>query len=82
MVSAALAGTLDDATYSHDPVFGLEIPAEVPGVPTEVLTPRNTWANPSAYDVHAAKLAKMFQENFSAFADRVPSTVTAAGPKT
>jgi phosphoenolpyruvate carboxykinase (ATP) len=82
MVSAALAGTLDDATYSRDPVFGLAIPAAVPGVPSEVLTPRNTWADPSAYDVQAAKLAKMFQENFSAFADRVPSTVTAAGPKT
>ena len=81
MVTAALSGQLDGASYAKDPVFGFEVPTAVPGVPTEVLSPRGTWADPAAYDAQAAKLANMFRENFKAFSDQVPAGVTAAGPK-
>ena len=80
MVTAALSGQLDSAGYSTDPVFGFEVPAAVPGVPRDVLTPRSTWADPAAYDNQAAKLADMFRKNFAAFAAQVPAAVTAAGP--
>ena len=77
---AALAGALDKASFRTDPVFGLEVPVAVPGVPAEVLTPRQTWADPSAYDAQARKLATMFRENFEQYRSQVPDTVAAAGP--
>jgi phosphoenolpyruvate carboxykinase (ATP) len=56
------------------------MPTAVPEVPTNVLDPRGTWADKAAYDAQAAKLARMFVENFKAnFADADPK-VAAAGP--
>ncbi len=81
MVSAALAGELDGVATEADPVFGLQIPAEVAGVPTEVLTPRYTWDAGAEYDAAAEKLASMFKENFGNFEDHVPEDVKEAGPK-
>jgi len=49
-------------------------------VPAEVLTPRQTWAAPAAYDAQARKLATMFRENFEQYRSQVPDTVAAAGP--
>jgi phosphoenolpyruvate carboxykinase (ATP) len=80
MVNAALSGQLDGARYRRDPVFGLEVPEAVPGVPGNVLDPRATWPDPAAYDAQAAKLAGMFRKNFAAYAAEVPETVAAAGP--
>jgi phosphoenolpyruvate carboxykinase (ATP) len=81
MVNAALSGALGGAEFAPDPVFGIDVPAAVPGVPSEVLRPRDTWADGSAYDAAAAKLAKMFKDNFERFADQVSTEVRAAGPK-
>jgi phosphoenolpyruvate carboxykinase (ATP) len=81
MVRAALSGALDDVEYEVDPVFGVEVPLSCPGVPSEVLRPRQTWADPAAYDHQAAALARMFVENFAAYADGVPEDVREAGPK-
>jgi phosphoenolpyruvate carboxykinase (ATP) len=81
MVRAALAGQLDDVETATAPFFGLQIPTSVPGVPSEVLNPRDTWADVSAYDAKARELAEAFQKNFERFADRVPESVRAAGPR-
>ncbi len=81
MVKAALAGKLDKVETETDPVFGIAVPTAVPDVPSEVLTPRNTWSDKDAYDAQAAKLAEMFKENFKQFEDQVPDEVKAAGPK-
>jgi phosphoenolpyruvate carboxykinase (ATP) len=81
MVRDALAGKLDGASFAKDPVFGFEVPTAVPDVPSEVLIPRNTWADPSAYDAQAKKLAEMFRKNFEVFADQVPEAVRNAGPR-
>ena len=82
MVHAALEGTLVDVPMQVDPIFGLAIPTSCPGVPREVLNPRNTWADPVAYDAQAMKLANMFRANFKAFAGSVTPEVLAAGPQT
>jgi phosphoenolpyruvate carboxykinase (ATP) len=82
MVRAALAGDLDSVPTEADPVFGLAVPTSVSDVPGEVLAPRETWTEPEAYDEAAKKLAGMFQYNFQQFADRVPESVIAAGPRT
>ena len=80
MVRAALKGELADVPYETDPFFGVEVPTAVPGVPSEVLRPRDTWADPAAYDTKARELARMFAENFSDYADGVSEEVRAAGP--
>jgi phosphoenolpyruvate carboxykinase (ATP) len=81
MVHAALGGKLAGTKFEADPVFGLAVPTSVPGVPSEVLKPRGTWADGAAYDTAAAKLAAMFKENFTKFSDQVSAEVRAAGPK-
>jgi phosphoenolpyruvate carboxykinase (ATP) len=80
IVRAALSGDLDDVETTPDPIFGLHIPASVPGVPDDVLQPRGTWRDPQAYDEQARKLAAMFRENFEKFAADVPESVREAGP--
>jgi phosphoenolpyruvate carboxykinase (ATP) len=81
MVRAALAGRLDRASTHVEPVFGLEVPLHVPGVPDEILLPRATWADPAAYDAQAARLAGLFRKNFAQFEDRVHPSVREAGPR-
>ncbi|MEX0935573.1 MAG: phosphoenolpyruvate carboxykinase (ATP) [Gemmatimonadota bacterium] len=80
MVRAALQGLLDDAATVEDPNFGVHVPVEVPGVPDDLLVPRRTWQDPAAYDEAAARLAKMFEENFKQYTDRVGQEVAEAGP--
>jgi phosphoenolpyruvate carboxykinase (ATP) len=81
MVRAALKGELDGVEYETDPTFGVSVPLTVPGVPSEVLRPRETWADKDAYDAKARELAAMFAENFADYADGVPEEVRAAGPR-
>ncbi len=64
MVDAALEGLLKDVEYEYDKLFHVNIPKEVPGVPSEILFPKNTWKDPKAYDRTAKKLAKAFAEAF------------------
>jgi phosphoenolpyruvate carboxykinase (ATP) len=61
-------------------VFGFDVPGECPGVPKEILVPRDTWADKAAYDAAAGKLAGLFRENFKTYEGGVNSEVRAAGP--
>jgi phosphoenolpyruvate carboxykinase (ATP) len=81
MIAAALDGTLGRADFTEDPVFGLSVPTEVPHVPAGVLSPRDTWADPAAYDAAAEKLAGMFKKNFEQFAADVSEEIRLAGPR-
>lgn len=80
MITAALE-KLDNVTYTRDPIFGLLIPDSVPGVPTELLNPRNTWADKEAYDQKANELAQGFIKNFERFADFATPEMLSAAPK-
>ncbi|MEA2675177.1 MAG: phosphoenolpyruvate carboxykinase [Chloroflexota bacterium] len=80
MVRAAIAGELRDVPTVTDPVFGLAVPTAVPGVPADVLIPRDTWPDSPAYDAAAATIARMFHDNFDAYADGVSPAVRDAGP--
>ena len=79
MVTAALSGGLDGVSFHHDSLFNLDIPDEVPGVPSVILDPKNTWDDKKAYDVSAKKLSCMFIENFAKF-NGVPQDIVDAGP--
>jgi phosphoenolpyruvate carboxykinase (ATP) len=80
MVRAVIQGKLDGVETRIDPFFGLHVPVEVPGVPTELLDPRETWDDKDAYDERARELANLFAENFKKFEDHVDEEVRKAGP--
>ena len=70
MVRAAINGDLATSDGRSIRSSALAVPTEVPGVPAEVLIPRDTWADPAEYDAAARRIARMFHENFEAYADR------------
>jgi phosphoenolpyruvate carboxykinase (ATP) len=81
MVNAAIDGTLAGVSFKAEPFFGLSIPTSVPDVPAEVLDPRNAWADKSAYDAQAKKLAGLFYENFKRFEAQASDGVKAIAIK-
>ena len=80
IVDAIHAKQLLDAHTSRDQIFGLDVVTECPGVPHEVLTPRQTWPDPAAYDQAARKLAARFQDHFQGYEAGVAPEVRKAGP--
>lgn len=80
MITAALEGKLEHVAYEKDPVFGVAFPTECPSVPPEVLNPRNTWADKSAYDQKALYLAGLFVKNFEKYRNGVSPEILAAAP--
>lgn len=75
LLRAALNGSLNSAEFVKDEYFNLSIPAACEGVPTNILNPKNTWADKDAYDAKAKHLVGLFEDNFSQFADSVNETV-------
>jgi phosphoenolpyruvate carboxykinase (ATP) len=80
LLNAALDGSLADVPADTDPNFGLLVPRHCPGVPDDVLSPRNTWADKSAYDNKARDLAGRFNDNFVQFEEHVTKDIKAAAP--
>lgn len=78
LLSAALDGSLTEATFRKDPNFGFDVPVTVAGVDSSLLDPRSTWADKDAYDTQAAKLVEMFAENFEQYVPYIDDDVKAA----
>lgn len=81
IIDAIHDGSLNNVDYVADPIFGLAVPTSCPNVPDEILTPKNTWADPAAYDAQAAKLAELFNRNFAAYKEGSSEAIINAGPK-
>ncbi|MGB0389974.1 MAG: phosphoenolpyruvate carboxykinase (ATP) [Salibacteraceae bacterium] len=81
LITNALTGELDNVNYKTHDVFGLSYPTECPNVPSDVLTPRNTWQDKAAYDKKANELAAKFVKNFEQFAENANEEIMAASPK-
>ncbi|HHJ53225.1 MAG TPA: phosphoenolpyruvate carboxykinase [Caldithrix abyssi] len=80
LLNAAIAGKLKDVKFVEHPVFGLQMPTECPGVPAEILNPKNTWKDPAAYDKKAKELARRFRDEFKQYEEFVSEKVIQAGP--
>jgi len=80
LLNAALDGSLKNVEFRTDPNFGFEVPVSVPGVDSRILDPRGTWADKEDYDSTAAKLVKLFTDNFAKFEAHVDPAVLASAP--
>ncbi|WP_313135753.1 phosphoenolpyruvate carboxykinase [Paracoccus jeotgali] len=78
LLHAALDGSLNEVEFRRDPNFGFEVPVSVEGVSDVLLNPRQTWADPAAYDAQARKLVQMFSDNFAQYVDKVDEQVRQA----
>lgn len=81
MIDAVLSGSLDDMPTHTHPIFNIEIPDKVEGVPDEVLNPEKSWENFEEYKAEANSLAEKFIKNFAKYQDSVAESVTLSGPK-
>jgi phosphoenolpyruvate carboxykinase (ATP) len=81
MITSILNGKLDKADFITHKVFGLNMPTSCPNVPSEILSPKNTWADKNAYDAKANELANTFNKNFAQFADNANAEILEAAPK-
>jgi phosphoenolpyruvate carboxykinase (ATP) len=71
---------LNGQEFRKDPNFGFEVPTACPGVPSEILDPRETWDDKAAYDKRARDLVSRFVENFAQYEDHVDDEVKKAAP--
>ena len=81
MITSALEGKLDNVAYTNHEIFGLAMPNECENVPSEILHPKNTWADKNAYDEKASSLAQKFIANFEQFAAGSSQEILDAAPK-
>jgi phosphoenolpyruvate carboxykinase (ATP) len=79
LLGAALDGALKDVPMKPDAAFGLLVPETCPGVPKDILLPRNVWSDKAGYDRTANEVARRFEANFVQFASKVDERVRAAG---
>lgn len=80
LITAALQGELDHNEYENHEIFGVAMPKRCPGVPAEILNPRNTWADKNAYDQKANFLAGAFLKNFERFSEFANEEILAGAP--
>ncbi len=82
IIDAILDGSILKAETKTIPYFNLAVPTELPGVDTNILDPRNTYADPSEWDKKAKDLAARFEKNFVKYTGNdAGKALVAAGPK-
>jgi phosphoenolpyruvate carboxykinase (ATP) len=80
IIRAVLGEQLNNIEYKKHPVFNMMMPCSCPGVPKEILNPRNTWSDKNAYDEQAKMLAGLFVANFKEYAENVGEEILSAAP--
>ena len=79
---AILNGDIEKASTKKIPYFNFEVPTELPGVDTNILDPRNTYADAAQWDEKAKDLAGRFIKNFAKYeGNEAGKALVAAGPQ-
>jgi len=81
MITAAMNGELANVEFSKTPVFELAIPQACPGVSSEILNPKETWADKAAFDDTVNSLAAKFVANFEKYQAETSEAIRSAAPK-
>ena len=81
-IDAILSGAINEAPTKTIPYFNFEVPTQLEGVATEILDPRDTYADASEWDAKAKDLASRFVKNFKKYeGNEAGKALVAAGPK-
>jgi phosphoenolpyruvate carboxykinase (ATP) len=80
MIENALSGSLKDAKYIKDEIFGLNRVQSISNIPEDILDPKKSWKNPEEYDKIAINLAKKFNKNFEQFESQSSEDILLGGP--
>ena len=80
MITSILNDSIRKSEYTRDPIFNLDIPVKIEGIPSKVLNPRESWEDKSLYDSKALELSKAFKENFNKYGDSI-DYLKGFGPK-
>ena len=67
IIDAILNGDILNAPTKKIPYFNFEVPTELPGVDTDILDPRDTYADASDWENKAKDLAGRFIKNFAKY---------------
>ena len=82
IIDSILDGSILKAPTKKIPVFNFEVPTELPGVDTNILDPRNTYADGSEWDKKAENLAGLFIKNFKKYENNEEGkSLVAFGPQ-
>ncbi|WP_158798622.1 phosphoenolpyruvate carboxykinase (ATP) [Pedobacter sp. L105] len=81
MIAAVLGNKLSSVSFTAHTIFGLMMPDACPGVPSEILNPRNTWSDKNKYDQKTNELAKAFLDNFKQFGEFTTGEIRESMPK-
>lgn len=81
MITAAMEGKLNNVEFQTQPIFELQIPTSCEGVPSEILNPKDTWTDKSAFDTTANNLASQFVKNFEQYEAETSEAILSAAPK-
>lgn len=80
MIAAVLEGKMEGIDFETHEVFNLQMPTSCPDVPSEILSPKNTWTDKDAYDQKANELAASFRKNFEKFESYANEEILAGAP--
>ena len=75
IIHAIVNGALQNVEYSVDALLGLQLPATCQGLPSAMLNPRMAWADRTKFDKTAQNLIKLFNEQFTRFADKLDPVI-------
>ncbi len=82
IIDAILSGAIEDAETKTIPYFNFIVPTALPGVHSEILDPRDSYASPAEWEQRARNLAELFIENFAKYTDNEEGrALIAAGPQ-
>ena len=82
IIDAILDGSIDKAETKTIPYFDFVVPTELPGVDTNILDPRDTYAEAAQWEEKAKDLAARFIKNFAKFTgNEAGKALVAAGPQ-
>ena len=82
IIDAILSGDILKASTKKIPYFNFDVPTELPGVDTNILDPRNTYADASEWETKAKDLAQRFVKNFAKYeGNEAGKALVPAGPQ-